>query len=150
MNDITPTDPDHSARWTLLRDTGVLQVKLIIDGLRDFLLVPASLIAAIVSLAQTKDGKPGPQFYKLLALGKQSERSINLFGAFDHAPHELGGQGQLGDLDIDELVVRVESFVVDEFNRGGMTRQAKEQIDKALDAIQRRGRKSRNSDESNS
>jgi len=150
MNEITPTDPDHSARWRLLRDTAVLQVKLIIDGLRDLLLVPASLIAAIVSLVKTKDGKPGPQFYQLLALGKQSERSINLFGAFDHAPPELEGQSQLGDLNIDELVVRVESFVVDEFKRGGMTRQAKEQIDKALDAIQRSGRKSGNSDESKS
>ncbi len=136
-----PMDPDHSARWTLIRDTAVLQFKLIIDGLRDFLLVPASLIAAIVSLAKTKDGKPGPQFYQLLALGKQSERSINLFGALDHAPEELEHQSHLGDLNIDELVVRVESFVVDEFKRGGMTKQAKEQIDKALDAIQRRGRR---------
>jgi len=150
MNDMTPTEPDHSARWTLIRDTAVLQVKLIIDGLRDFLLVPASLIAAIVSLAKTRDGKPGPQFYQLLALGKQSERSINLFGALDHAPQELADQSHLGDLNIDELVVRVESFVVDEFKRGGMTKQAKEQIDKALDAIQRRGRKSPNSDESKS
>jgi len=147
---MTPTEPDHSARWTLIRDTAVLQVKLIIDGLRDFLLVPASLIAAIVSLAKTRDGKPGPQFYQLLALGKQSERSINLFGALDHAPQELADQSHLGDLNIDELVVRVESFVVDEFKRGGMTKQAKEQIDKALDAIQRRGRKSPNSDESKS
>lgn len=147
MNDITATDPDHSARWTLIRDTIVLQFKLIIDGLRDFLLVPVSLIAAIVSLARTRDGKPGPQFYQLLALGKQSERSINLFGALDHAPEELDHQSHLGDLNIDELVVRVESFVVDEFKRGGMTKQVKEQIDKALDAIQRRGRESRNSDE---
>ncbi len=147
---MTPTEPDHSARWTLIRDTAVLQVKLIVDGLRDFLLVPASLIAAIVSLAKTRDGKPGLQFYQLLALGKQSERSINLFGALDHAPQELADQSHLGDLNIDELVVRVESFVVDEFKRGGMTKQAKEQIDKALDAIQRRGRKSRNSDESKS
>jgi len=148
MNDMTPSAPDHAARWTLIRDTAVLQVKLIIDGLRDFLLVPASLIAAIVSLAKTRDGKPGPQFYQLLALGKQSERSINLFGALDHGPPELADQSHLGDLNIDELVVRVESFVIDEFKRGGMTKQAKEQIDKALDAIQRRGRKSRNSDES--
>ena len=150
MNDITATDPDHSARWTLIRDTAVLQVKLIIDGLRDFLLVPASLIAMIMSLAKTRDGKPGPQFYQLLALGKQSERSINLFGALDHAPDELEHPNHLGDLNIDELVVRVESFVVDEFKRGGMTKQAKEQIDKALDAIQRRSHKPRNSDESNS
>ena len=37
-------------RWTLLRDLFVLQFKLVVDGMRDFLLVPASLIAGIISL----------------------------------------------------------------------------------------------------
>ena len=46
MDENTPTEIDHSERWMLIRDTAVLQVKLVIDGLRDFLLVPASLIAA--------------------------------------------------------------------------------------------------------
>jgi len=44
-------------------------------------------------------------------------------------------------MNIDELVVRVESFVVDEYKRGGMTSQAKEQIDKALNAIQQRSKR---------
>ena len=44
-------------------------------------------------------------------------------------------------MNIDEIVGRVETFVVDEYRRGGMTAQAKEQIDKALDAIQRRRKK---------
>jgi hypothetical protein len=146
MDENTPTEIDDSERWMLIRDTAVLQVKLVIDGLRDFLLVPASLIAAIVSLSTTKNGRPGPHFYQLLALGKQSERSINLFGAYDHAPDELVDHDHFGDMNIDELVVRVESFVVDEYKRGGMTAQAKSQIDKALNAIQRRGRKRRESD----
>jgi hypothetical protein len=141
MDENTRTETDHSERWMLIRDTAVLQVKLVVDGLRDFLLVPASLIAAIVSLSTAKDGRPGPQFYQLLAIGKQSERSINLFGAYDHAPDDITHHDRLGDMNIDELVGRVESFVVDEFKRGGMTAQAKEQIDKALDAIQHRGKK---------
>ncbi len=146
MNENTPTETDHSARWMLIRDTAVLQVKLVVDGLRDFLLVPASLIAAIVSLSTTKDGRPGPHFYQLLALGKQSERSINLFGAYEHAPDEITDHDHFGDMNIDELVVRVESFVVDEYKRGGMTAHAKTQIDKALNAIQRRGRKRQESE----
>ncbi len=141
MDQNTHTKTDHSERWMLIRDTAVLQVKLVVDGLRDFLLVPASLIAAIVSLSTAKDGRPGPQFYQLLAIGKQSERSINLFGAYDHAPDEVTEHDHFGDMNIDELVVRVESFVVDEYKRGGMTAHAKTQIDKALNAIQRRGRK---------
>ncbi len=49
-----------SERWTLLRDLGVFQVKLVADGLRDLILVPTSLIAGIVSLVKGENGKPGP------------------------------------------------------------------------------------------
>ena len=141
MDENLPTEPDDLQRWTLIRDTAVLQFKLIVDGLRDFLLVPLSLIAAIASLATSKDGVPGPHFYRLLQVGKRSEVWINLFGAYRHAPEEITQDDPFGEMNIDELVVRVESFVVDEYKRGGITTQAKDKIDKALNAIQRRGQK---------
>ena len=141
MTDTVPIDDLQSARWTLIRDAAVLQVKLIVDGLRDFLLVPASIVAAIISLATTKDGKPGPQFYDLLQMGKRSEVMINLFAAYKNAPDALPDEDRFKDMNIDEIVGRVETFVVDEYKRGGMTAQAKEQIDKALNAIQRRRKK---------
>jgi len=128
------------ALWTLVRDIGVLQVKLIIDGLRDLVLVPASLVVGIVSIAKTKNGIPGTDFYKLVSVGKQSEQWINLFGAVENAPPEVVETTPFGDGDIDEIVSRVETFVVDEYKRGGVTSQAKARIDKALAAMQR-GRK---------
>ena len=72
--------------WTLIRDLGVLQVKLIVDGFRDLLLLPASIIAALISLMRSENGKPGPEFYELLRAGKQSEQFIDLFGALRNAP----------------------------------------------------------------
>ncbi len=141
MDENLPAETPDSERWTLIRDAAVLQFKLVVDGLRDFLLVPASLIAVVVSLATSKDGRPGPQFYQLLAFGKQTEQGINLFGAYKHAPEEITHGDHFGEMNIDQLVVRVESFVVDEYKRGGMTTHAKEQIDKALNAIQRRSEK---------
>ncbi len=138
--------PDNVAtpdRWTLLRDTAVLQVKLIVDGLRDFLLVPASLIAAIVSLASGEDGKPGPQFYRVVAFGKRTERWIDLFGAARNSPESAMEAEGANEPNIDVLVSRMESFVVDEYKRGGVTKQAKDHIDKALDAMQRQLRKGR-------
>jgi hypothetical protein len=141
MDENLPTEPDDLQRWTLIRDTAVLQFKLIVDGLRDFLLVPLSLIAAFASLATSKDGVPGPHFYRLLQVGKRSEVWINLFGAYRHAPEENAQADPFGEMNIDELVVKVESFVVDEYKRGGITTQAKDKIDKALNAIQRRDRK---------
>ncbi len=125
-------------RWTMLRDLGVLQIKLIVDGLRDIVLVPLSLVAAVISIASGKDGRPGPQFYQLLAWGKQSEVWINLFGAVKNAPEEMEQTIPFRDKDIDDIVGRLESFVVDEVKRGGVTTQAKERLDKLLDAVQRK------------
>lgn len=130
-------------RWTLLRDIGVIQAKLIVDGLRDLVLVPATLIAGIVSLVKSENGRPGLQFYRLLSIGKQSEQWINLFGAVENSPEELEQSRHFGDGDIDGLVGKLESFVVDEFKRGGVTAQAKERLDKILDTIQRRKKETR-------
>ena len=122
----------------MLRDLAVLQGKLIVDGLRDLLLVPASLIAGLISILSSDNGKPGPQFYQLLQYGKQSERWINLFGAVKNAPESVKEQSAFAANDIDDIVHRVESFVVDEYKRGGVTAQAKKRMDEFLDAMQRR------------
>ena len=124
--------------WTLIRDIAVLQVKLIVDGLRDLILVPASLVAGIISLSKTKDGVPGTEFYTLVGVGKQSERWINLFGAYGNAPPQVTEQNHFGDADIDDIVSRVESFVVDEYKRGGVTAQARDRMNKAMDKMRRR------------
>lgn len=131
-----------SERWTLLRDLGVFQVKLIADGLRDLILVPTSLIAGIVSLVKSENGRPGLQFYHLLGFGQQTERWINLFGAVDNSPEKLDQPTPFGESDIDDLMDKFESFVVDEFKRGGLTTQAKERLHAALEAIQRKNRDS--------
>ena len=127
----------HNSYWTLIRDVGVLQVKLLIDGFRDVILLPASLIAGLVSLVNGENGKPGPQFYRLIAVGKRSERMINLFGAIRNSPERIDEKHQFANVDIDDIVSRVETFIIDEYKRGGVTRQAKDRIDKALAAIER-------------
>lgn len=130
-------------RRDLIRDVAILQVKLIVDGLRDLLLVPVSLVAGIASLVQSNNGQPGPHFYRLLGVGRDTERWINLFGAYSNRPESMGGSDRFGVAGIDgldDLVSRVEKHVVDEYRRGGITAQAKAGIDKALDAIQRKGK----------
>jgi len=131
------TESDDSSpmpdRWTLIRDILVLQMKLVVDGLRDFILVPISLVVGIVSLVKARDGG-GREFYELLRAGRRSERWINLFGAAER----VYGPSSADDnfpTDIDEIVNRVESFVVEEYTKGGVTRQAKQQLDRALDSL---------------
>jgi hypothetical protein len=128
----------HSPQWTLIRDLAVLQVKLIVDGFRDLVLLPASIIAAIVSFSRSENGQPGPEFYKLLVAGKHSEHFINLFGALRNAPAGINPQDLGSGAEMDDIVSRVESFVVDEYKRGGVTAQAKTRIDEALEKMRKR------------
>ena len=110
MTPFPDSNTEHPCSWTLIRDVAVLQVKLLVDGARDLLLVPATLIAGILSLATSQDGKPGTQFYRLVGIGKQSERWINLFGAFDNAPPELVEQNHFGDTDTQINLTRAENL----------------------------------------
>jgi hypothetical protein len=141
----TAVSPD---RWTLIRDVAVLQVKLLIDGVRDLVLVPASLIAGLVSLVRSRDGRPGPEFYNLINIGRQSEHWINLFGAMRNAPPDAVTDVHFADMDLDDIVSRVEHFVVDEYRRGGVTAQAKARMDQALRALRQRRSTSRRDDDS--
>lgn len=132
-------------RWTLSRDIAVLQVKLIVDGLRDFILVPISLVVGIYSLVQS--GKPRDnEFYDLLRVGRRSERWINLFGAADRVQAPEVERVRFPEDDIDSLVTKFEEFVVDEYKSGGVTRQAKEHLDQMLGTVGRRRRRKSSSE----
>lgn len=122
----------------LLRDVAVFQFKLIVDGLRDLILVPVSLVSGLISLLNTKDGVPGPQFYHLLEAGKQSEHWIDLFGAMRNAPLDLRNPVNFPDENMDHLLERLETFVVDEEKRGGITAQARERLERALRGFKNR------------
>lgn len=123
--------PGHD-RVQLLRDIIAFQVKLIADGIRDLLLAPASLIAGIISLVRPRRATA---FYDVLELGKKSEDWINLFGAVDRDEAREAGQPGAKPADIDELVSRVEAYVVDEYRSGQITGQARKRLDRALEAL---------------
>jgi hypothetical protein len=126
-------------RRTLIRDVAVLQAKLIVDGFRDLILVPLSIGAGVISFLQARD-EPGTQFYDLLRLGRSSDRWINLFGAAER----VYGRSSYPDIfpvdDIDQMVARVESFILEEYKSGGVTGEAKSRLDKALNILRKRGR----------
>jgi hypothetical protein len=139
-------NPDGPDRWTLIRDVAVFQVKLLFDGFRDLLLLPISLIAGFASLI--KGGRnPSSDFYDLLRVGRRSERWINLFGAASHLHGPPSDEDRFPVEDVDEMVSRVESYVVDEYRRGGVTAQAKERLDKALDLVHKKARRQKSREE---
>lgn len=117
----------------MLRESLLFQFKLIVDGFRDFLLVPVSVIATLVGLLRSGED-PELEFNRVLDLGRKSEQWINLFG--QHAP--IAEAGDAGS--IDRLVTRAEAVLRDEAARGDVSEQASKAIGRALDALHRSAR----------
>lgn len=138
--------PDHTQqRWQLVRDLAVFQAKLVVDGLKDLVLSPVSLFAALVGLVLDRSD-PGRSFYTVLRWGHGFDRWVNLFGASRRAlppapdpaaeTHAVSppAQGQ----GLDAYVTRLERVLVEQYRRGGLTAKAKDAIDHALDGLQTR------------
>ena len=116
----------NTQRWLLVRDATAFQLKLAIDGVRDLLLIPVSLVAALISLV-TGGGRTST-FYEVVRLGQRTERWINLFGIV-RDDHDHSDEG------MDAFVQRLELLVLEQYRRGGITATAKDRIDQVLDRV---------------
>lgn len=151
-------DADHKERrWRLVRDLAVFQAKLVVDGLKDLVLSPVSLVAALVGLLLDRR-EPGRSFYAVLRWGHGFDRWVNLFGASQRAlppapetqangpmisPSLSPGPGPAassGD-GLDAYVTKLERVLVEQYRRGGLTAKAKDAIDQAIDGLQTRGKR---------
>lgn len=125
MSDQAPEQTEHPGRWQLLRDVLAFQFKLAMDGLRDVLLSPISITAALIGIFSDRHN-PGRYFYTLLELGHRSDRWINLFGRYDHETDEPSADG---------IIKSAEQRVLDHYSKGGVVSQIKDRTDKAIDTL---------------
>ncbi len=115
----------RSPRIQLLRHAAVLQLKLLVDGMRDALLIPVSLVATAMGLLRSGEN-PEREFLRVLKMGRRSERWINLFG--QQAP--IGRRYPSGSMD--QLLDRVEAVVMDQYRKGHTADEARTAITEAL------------------
>lgn len=127
------SESSDTPRWDLVRSSLLFQLKLLADGLRDFLLVPVSVVATLVGLLRSGTD-PEREFEQVLDFGRQTERWINLFGT--HEPFEQAGQAG----NIDQLVIRAEQLVREQAREGDMPEQAAAALHNALETLRRRAR----------
>lgn len=113
-------------RFALIREAAIFQIKLLADGIRDAILIPVSLIAALIGLVRGGKGCDR-EYRRVIALGMRSERWINLFG--HHRP--LSRAHPAGSLD--KMLERVEDVVTEQYNRGRSAAEARRAISKALE-----------------
>lgn len=121
-----------SPRRKLIRETAVLQLKLLADGIRDAILIPLSLVAALLGLVEGGTNCD-EKFRRVVKLGRRSERWINLFG--EQPP--LGVSHPAGSMDT--ILSQVESVVLEQYRKG---RNAAETRAAVRDAMQESGEKS--------
>jgi hypothetical protein len=91
--------------WGLVRAVAVLQLKLLLDALRDLALSPLALVAAAIDLAMLKR-QPPRYFRDVLRLGHRSDHWIDVWsgGREEDAP---------GHENVDTLLARIEEAVRD-------------------------------------
>ncbi len=123
---VLETEAAKPGRWRLLRDVLAFQFKLLLDGLRDLLLSPISILAAIAGVL-TSQRDPGRFFYRLLALGHQTDRWINLFNTYDNEPRANSA---------DDFLKHAENIVLTEYEKGGLVSELKDRTDNVIDKMQ--------------
>jgi len=101
---------NRNPRIELIRETAVLQIKLLVDGLRDAILIPLSLVAALIGVMRG-GADCDREFRRLIKLGRRSERWINLFGH----QRPLGNEPTKGSMD--SILEQVESAVMEQYKR---------------------------------
>lgn len=154
-------------RWRLVRDLAVFQAKLVVDGFKDLVLAPVSLVAALVGMLVHRED-PGRPFYALLRWGHGFDRWVNLFGAGQRAlppaseppdprtlaaaaPPSAAGEGlrtpeayeheAAAKGGLDAYASRLERVLVEQYRRGGLTAKAKDAIDEVIDGLQDRAKR---------
>lgn len=80
--EIESNQQSSSQRSEVVHDTVVLQLKLIVDGFRDLLLLPVCLGAGVWGLIRHQKN-PGRYLYRVLSYGRLSEKWIGLFDEAD-------------------------------------------------------------------
>jgi len=98
-------DIGKHSRSEAIRDTFVLQLKLIVDGIRDLLLMPLVIFATILGLLLHKNN-PGRYLYRLLSYGKATEKWI---GLFDEAEKDSMEPLDLKEQSLDDLIMKTQS-----------------------------------------
>jgi hypothetical protein len=133
MDSLSSSPPASSGeRWRFLRDVAVFQLKLFLDNVRDFALVPISLVAALIDLIY-KGEREGALFYKVLRWGAHSEEVIDVYSAIEDQPP--GSFKVNPAYTVDAVIARLEGVVMRECEKGGTAASIKAAMDRAIDQL---------------
>ena len=123
---------NRAERWKFLRDVIVFQLKMFLDNVRDFALMPITLLAAVIDLV-SRGEREGALFYKVLKWGSHSEKVIDVYSAIEE--HENGDFKIHPNYTVDGVIARLEGVLVRECEKGGTAASIKAAMDRAIDQL---------------
>jgi hypothetical protein len=132
MRDELKAASNSDERWKFWRDVAVFQLKMFLDNVRDLVLMPVSLAAALIDLI-LKGDREGARFYRVLRWGWHSEKVIDVYSAIEHHPPDSFDIGR--DYTVDGVIARLESVVAREVEKGGTAASIKTAMDRAIDQL---------------
>jgi hypothetical protein len=130
----TPSLPPAGSneRWQFLRDVLVFQLKMLLDNVRDLVLMPVAALAALSDLILRGD-REGARFYRVLRWGWHSEKVIDVYSAIERHPPDDFEIGRA--YTVDGVIARLESVVTREVEKGGTAASIKSAMDRAIDQL---------------
>lgn len=131
-DELRPSSPKAEDRWQFLRDVVVFQLKMLLDNLRDLVLMPISLAAALSDLI-LRGEREGARFYRVLRWGWHSEKVIDVYSAIERHPPDDFEIGRA--YTVDGVIARLESVVTREVEKGGTAASIKSAMDRAIDQL---------------
>ncbi|HZE14007.1 MAG TPA: hypothetical protein VE086_09630 [Chthoniobacterales bacterium] len=123
---------DPNERWKFMRDVVVFQLKMFLDNVRDLVLMPVALGAALIDLL-LRGEREGTLFYKVLRWGWHSEKVIDVYSAIEN--HSQGDFEIGRDYTVDGVIARLENVVAREVEKGGTAASIKNAMDRAIDQL---------------
>jgi hypothetical protein len=126
-----PPQTDRNARWKFMRDVVVFQLKMLLDNVRDFALMPISLVAALIDLI-SKGEREGALFYRVLRWGSHSEKVIDVYSAIEDQKSEFV---ITRSYTVDGVIARLENVLARECEKGGTAASIKAAMDRAIDQL---------------
>ena len=123
--------PETNSRSEVLYDMLVLQLKLIVDSVRDLMLMPLALIATLSGLIMHQTS-PGRYLYRLLSYGKASEKWI---GLFDEADKDRMEPLDIKDNSFEDLIKKTQTAFESKYVNDEKKQKLVAKLNNALDEL---------------
>lgn len=134
------SDSESSKRNQLIRRVVTFQLKLMADGLRDLVLFPVSLVAALIGIFRGGD-EPDRELNQVMEYGRQTEEWIDLFEQRSGTEHDESRKSH-SLASIDAVFSKVEESLMQSYKSSDTSEDVQSEIDDALNEAHEKARKS--------